>query len=356
MDRISAAGNLSIYIEPNRWRLSAAANGDERLLVEAAAGESLRYTNPFAEKRRLPGGTLAIAQIQRVVTGWSREDQSWHLGLLFEASLAESRGSRWCELARWPDPDTSVFADVADQAGRALARILARPYNLIEPETISKSAPAPSLPPLRALPLEFDQWTLEQKPNLQFKRSSRWARARIIRLAWYGLLLLAYVALSVLSLQGIIALPRPEFLPYLGLATAVLLFGLMIYTLYQLVTQPSQILVESHGVRARHASGHNWQINRNDVQAVYVSEVVNKKGKKRVIYHGELNLYLHDGKFRTFLEQPHTIEDGIAPTDAPPEDEVVLLTPHNAHTDLQVAGLHVANALKVECRYDRRVK
>jgi hypothetical protein len=356
MDRISAAGNLTISIEPNHWRLSVAGNFGENMLIEAVSGESLRYTRPFAEKRRLPsGGTLAIAQIQRVVTGWSREDESWHLGLLFEPSLAEARGSRWCELARWPDPDTTVFADVATRAGRSLARILARPYNLIEPAITAKSAQPPQ-PPLRSLPLEFDQWRLERSSILQFKRSSRWARARVIRVVWYGLLVLVYIALSVLSLQGAIALPKPEFLPYLGLAMAVVLIGIMLYTFYQLVTQPNQILVDSSGVRARHASGDNWQISRNDVQAVYVSEIVNKKGKKRVVYHGELNLYLQDGTFRTFLEQPHSTEDGKAPASTPPVEEVIMLTSYNAHSDLQVAGLYVANALNVECRYDRRVK
>lgn len=355
MDRISAAGNLNIDFEPNHWRLSLAGNGEERVLVEVASGGSLRYARTFGEKRRLPsGGTLAVAQIQRVVTGWSREDQSWHLGLLFESPLAESRGSRWCELARWPDPETTVFADVAAQTGRALARVLARPYNFVEPDTTPKPTSAPQQI-LRPLPLELDQWMLEQESTLQFKRSAGWSRSRMVRVIWYALLVLVYVALSVLSLQGTIALPKPEFLPYLGLATAILLVGLMAYTLYQLLTQPNQVAVDSNGVLARHTTGMNWQINRNDVESVYVSEVVNKKGKKRVTYHGELNLYLHNGKFRTLLEQPHTVEDGVGPLD-PSQEEIVVLTSSNAQTDLQMAGLYVANALKVECRYDRRVK
>jgi hypothetical protein len=109
-------------------------------------------------------------------------------------------------------------------------------------------------------------------------------------------------------------------------------------------------------VSAKHGSGNNWQVNRNDVQAVYVSEVVNKKGKKRVVYHGELNLYLQDGKFRTFLELPQTVEDGAAPPETPIDEEVVPLTASNAYTDLQTAALYVARALNVECRYDRRIK
>ena len=114
MDRISAAGNLTIEVKPESWRLIVNGNSQERVLVEVSPGEPIRYIPTFAAKRRLPDtGKLPIENIQRVVLGWSNEDESWHLGLLLTPELASARGSRWCEIARWPDPDVNVFSDIA---------------------------------------------------------------------------------------------------------------------------------------------------------------------------------------------------------------------------------------------------
>src|SRR5512145_1151081 len=179
MDRISAAGNLTIEVSPERWRLIANGNGQEQVLVEALPGEPLQYRPAFAQKRRLPDtGKLPGEQIQRVVLGWSQQDEAWHLGLLLGPELAELRGSRWCEMARWPDPETGVFVEIANQAGRSLASALGRPYNFITPEPKTETAAAPSVP-LPVLPLELDQWTLEKADHLQLRRSSRWVRGHV---------------------------------------------------------------------------------------------------------------------------------------------------------------------------------
>lgn len=356
-DQISAAGNLSIELNAERWRLIANEDGQIRPLMEAAPGQPLRYVDIFAAKRRLPPeGSLALDSIQRVVLGWSHEDESWHLGLLLGPEIAQKRGSRWCEIARWPDPDTNVFSDVAAQAGRGLARAISRPFNMIEPSP-QEAAPPAAPPALRELPLRLDLWSLEGQPELQLTRSAGWVRGKLLRIVWYLLLIGVYIGLSVMTLQKIIALPKPEFLPYLGLATAVLLAILIVYTLYQLLSRPNAIVVENGGIVARRGGSERWRVNKQDIQSVYVSEIVNKKGGKRMIYHGELTLFLRDGQFQSVLRQPQSVEelDYIKKEDDT-QDAVFPLTAHHAHSDLQMAGLYLAQALGVECRYDRRVK
>jgi hypothetical protein len=274
--------------------------------------------------------------------------------------LAEQRGSRWCELARWPDPETTVFNETSAEAGRALARTIQRPFNLIPPDTSQVASEAQPVsappPPLRNLPLEFDQWTLTRQSALQFVRAPQWTRQRVVRLLWYALLVIAYFVLSIVTLTGIIALPKPEFLPYLGLVVGVFLIGMMLYTFFELVNRPGRVVIDNGGVQAKRGQATAWQVHKESIDSVYVSEVVNRKGKKRVIYHGEINLYLKDGSFRNILEQPHTVEDDhAAPT--PISDETVTpLTLYNAQTDLQMAGLHVAQTLGIECEYDQRIK
>jgi len=384
MDRISAAGNLTIEVKPDSWRLIVNGNSQERVLVEATPGEPIRYIPTFAAKRRLPDtGKLPVENIQRVVLGWSNEDESWHLGLLLTPELASARGSRWCEIARWPDPDVNVFSDIASQAGRTLARTITRPFNLIEPPPQGERTPkAIELPPLRALPLDFDLWTLEKRQeNLQFLRSLRWSRSRLLRIVWYTLLTIVYVVLSVTTLARTIALPSPiiirfgwlaevfppdgkvltipsEYLPILGLGTAALLVILIVYTIYQLLTRPNRIIVDAtnRSVYAKTGERERWRLDNVAIDSVYVSEVVNRRGKKRVIHHGEINLRLQDSSFFHLFNQPQAVDDLLTPADAPDTEAVLGLTTLSAHTDLQMAGLWIAQALNVPCWYDRRAR
>jgi len=384
MDRISAAGNLTIEVKPDSWRLIVNGNAQERVLVEATPGEPIRYIPTFAAKRRLPDtGKLPVENIQRVVLGWSNDDESWHLGLLLTQDLANARGSRWCEIARWPDPDVNVFSDIASQAGRSLARTITRPFNLIEPppqsERVSKAI---EIPPLRTLPLEFDLWTLDKRESqLQFTRSASWGRSRLLRIVWYVLLAALYVVLSVTTLSGVIALPSPFviqlealsnlyppdgkilevpaiYLPILGLLTAVLLVIFIISTFYRLLTRPDRIIVDetSRSVYAQRGSREGWRLDQVAIDSVYVSEMVGHRGKKRVVHHGEMNLRLQDGSFFHLFDQPQPVDDVLSPTDTPDTDAVLGLTPLSAFTDMQMAGLWVAQSLNVPCWYDRRAR
>jgi len=370
MDRILAAGNLIIEMSVDRWCLLANNSGHERLLVEASVGQPMHYNELFASKRHLSSdGVLSSDAIQRVVLGYSNDDDAWHLGLLLNGDLAAARGSRWCEMASWPDPDPTVFRESATHAGHALARAVGSPFNLIEPEpTISEPPVLPPPPPLRDLPLVLEDWTLEQDEVLQLTRSPRWARGKILRIVWYALLIVAYVVMALLSLQGTLAITKPEFLPHVGLVVALLLLGIIVMTVGQLFRAHRVIALEATGVTAKRGKGERWRVNQNEIEALYVSEIVNRKGKKRTIYHSEINLFLKDGTFRLLVSQPHPVElkapkDTIVVEDAPKpadttalEDGVMPLTAYMAKSDLQTAGLYIAKVLDVEARYDRRLK
>lgn len=355
MDRISAAGNILIEMNPESWRLIVNGDGQEQVLVEAIPGQPLHYLPVFAQKRRLPdNGALTDKQVNRVVLGWSQQDESWHLGLMLAPELSALRGSRWCEMARWPDPDTNVFNDLATRAGRSLAGVLGCPFNLIMPQPGMVETSPP--PPLPSLPLHFELWTLEKgEHRLQFCRAGKWARTQVTRILWYVLLVVIYVALSVLTLQGTIALPKPEFLPYLGLAVAALLIIAILYLFYQLLTYPNRMVVypASRIIAALKGNNVRWQLKPEDYQAIYVSQVIGKKGKKTVAHYGELNVLLSNGRFR-FLLNAGEDDDLRQPEET--GDLLVELKQEDVHTDLQAAGLYVAQALGVPCRYDRRAR
>ncbi len=357
MSRISAAGNLTIDMQPNRWRLRVNGNAEELLLLEANTGQPLRFVPRFGSKRRLPdSGSLPVAYIQRVVLGWSNEDEAWHLGLVLEPTLAQARGSRWCEIAHWPDPETTVFADDANRAGQSLALMIARPYNLIPPRAVQLTPP----PPLPELPLAFDLWTLKRADanRIEFRRAASWARSQLIRVLWYTFWVVVYIVLAATTLLNGIALPSPEFLPYLGLVAALVLVGMIGYLLGQLILAPNRIVVDagSGNVVALRGSRPRWRINREQVHSVYVSHVVSKKGKRRRIHHGELNLFLNEGDFRFIVEQdqPHANEVPVEMLDVDTTDAVVPLRQSEARSDLQAAALYIAQALNVPCMYDQR--
>lgn len=369
MDQISAAENLVIEMLPNRWRLLS-GNGEtgQQLLAEAIPG-ALSYTSSFGTTRRLPtSGSLASHYMDRVVLGWSYEDESWHLGLLLGQELTSMRGSRWCELVSWPDPDTTVFADLARESAETLAKTLSLPFYLVPPET----APTPEPAPLPAPPFQFGIWVMERIPdsnNLVITRDPGWVAARYTRAAWYLLWMVIYLVISLATLFSDLALPNagtllpnPQLLPYMGLATAVLLLGLVIYQFYLARTQPDTVVIDTEAKRISAWRGDRlrWEFISHDIQSVYVTEVIKKKDEHVTSYHGELNLHLGGGEF-FFVLQQHQQEDNLNARrpefERPQDDEVLPLTTDLVNTDLQAAGLTIASVLgNLPCWHDVRVK
>lgn len=380
---------------PDRWRLLVNGDNNERVLVEAAPGEPLRYMPTFGQRRRLPDtGILPTLYIQRVVLGWSVKDESWHLGLVLEPELAEARGSRWCEVAHWPDPEHDLYVDVASRAGEGLAQVVTRPFDLIPPRTDSTPAPAatavpapaarpyepapyaPAIPaqpapayappapprPLPALPVRLDEWELTQTSadTLEFKRSGAWARGKMLRVLWYTLFIVIYLVLSITTLQGRIALPKPEFLPYLGLASAAILFLLAVATLLRVGRTPNRIVVQSgHGIAGLRNRSERWRMTPAEIDSIYASQVVGRKlrHEKRTIHYGELNVLLTNGKFRFLLANSQVEEKPVAVAeDTPAQEGITPLTSNDVESSVQTAAAHVARVLGVPVWYDQRLK
>jgi hypothetical protein len=377
MNRISAGSNLSIDMQHEHWRLLSNGEGMEKILVEARPGQPLRYVATFGTQRRLPhNGTLAQNEVDRVVLGWSNNDESWHLGLMLKSELAQQRGSRWCGLAFWPDPDTDLYRDIAARAGETLAQKLERPFTLIPPRvggavpTIRTGydhwAPAAATP--HELPFKIDHWKLQpaKLPNqLELKLSSAWGRARLLRAAWYILWAGVFVVLSVASLSAGIAPPQPEFLPYAGLAGAAFLVLYSLFTVFGAMRRVKRIEIDSNTrtIRGMQGRRERWSYSANELNSVYVSLVLTKPSRRKRTRHatyGELTLCKHDGTFHHVIAQGQADEKIPVMEGAPPEvvntEQVVPLTPQTAYTRLQAAALVIAQTLHLPVYYDQRIK
>ncbi len=367
MTRISAAGNIIIHAEPDRWQMLVNTDFVDQVqgdgvLLEARAGEPLRYTTAFARSRRLPkSGSLATRYIQRVVLGWSWEDEAWHLGFLFEPALADARGSRWCELVKWPDPERDVFREMAVECGQVLAQHVGRPFNIIPvQERVVKEKTMQR--PLPSLPVQLQGWLFERQNNgwFAFVRDRSWARERVRSVFQYLFWIIVYLVLAIGTLVSDIALPRPEFLPYLGLATAVLLLGIVVYRVYELRRKPRRIVVDPQtrqiwGAPANDADKPLWRMGRENIDSVYVSQVVKYQKQKPIVQYGEINLRLTTGDYYHLLNQ-----EDLVPLD---EDlrlngsaGIMPLATNDVQTDLQAAGAYIAKALNVPVWYDHRGK
>jgi hypothetical protein len=391
MDRIYAGSNIRIEIQPDRWVLLLHSESGDTVLAEAVENQPMRYISTFGSQRRLPiSGQLALHEIERVVLGWSAKDESWHLGLMLAPALAQARSSRWCELASWPDPTGDQFDQAATQAGKTLSRQLQRPFTLIPPRQDEmqavRQAPPPILPPL---PIRLDLWTLKHvardrdngsgADSLEFRLSSAWGRGKVLRAGWYIIWTGVFIILSGKSLIGAIALPRPEFLPYLGLACAVLLTLIAFSNLIRASRRLNRIVIDpltraisgGRGRRVGSGRGERWRYSADQIQAIYASQVVSKINRRRgrdplrTVNYGELNLLLNSGKF-VHLIAHGALDDKIPALDPLPDenerrdpannDQITPLTAYEAQTPLQAAALYVASALGKPAYTDRRVR
>lgn len=362
MERIAAAENITIELNENRWRMIANGSADPQVLLEAAAGQPVNYVTDFAATRRMPtSGTLSTNQIQRVVLGWSPGDESWHLGLLLEMELAQARGSRWCEIAHWPDPSTTVFQELAARAGESLAQVTTRPFHVVEPKTEPAKIAAPPRP-LPELPLEVsDEWKLEALPagDLQLVRAPRVARQMLRRALWYTLWAVVYFVLVYLTFTSGIAPSNPTFLPYLGIFSGLVLVFLVFKNIYLLLTTPDRIVVdaEARQVRGQRGSTVRWMERGSNMQGIYVSQTIGRRrGKKPAPQYGELNLYLANSKFHFLISADHIEEYEQDPAAGEElfSDSVSELNANQATTNLQAAALHMGKALNLPVWYDQR--
>lgn len=356
MDRIATASNLLIDAQPEGWRLLLNGSSD-RTLLEARRGAPIRYAEIFGTRRKLPlEGQLPVESIDRVVLGWSVKDQAWHLGFVLLPPIAEERGSRWCELAHWIDPTRKEFQATATAAGEALGAQIGRPFVLIPP--VAEAVPMPPLP------FHFDLWTFQQSAEGQYEfvRASKWARSNLLRAAWYLLWMVAFLVLAVTSVTSGIAYPRPELLVPAGFVCAVVLLGMAVGLVVRTLLRPNRIVIDKAGVRWLRGRSVTKTIPVDAVQSVYVSHVVSgaKRRKRpdgevsadpRAVHYGELNLDLRDERFQMVLTHG-TSEERVS---GEGEDNALVPLNHgNRRTQLQAAGLLIADLFNLPAHYDQR--
>ena len=376
MPRIAVSANSLVDYSPERWRLIQVDDpAAPKLLVEAKTGLPLRYNGYFAVSRDLPeSGEILEADLGQVVLGWSNESSSWQLGVTLSPEISLARSSRWFELLRFTHPDASLHEARAIQLGAALAKTLDIPFASTAPVEI---APEPQAIVLEALPLDLGLWRLEEAEQkrgggeLRLLREKRWLRAWQRQVAWYGLLIAVYLGVSIATLTSELGLPvagtlipNPAWLPYLGIAVAVLLLLAIVRLLSIILHEPNAIIINPYEktISAMRGNQQLWKVNAGGVQSIYVSELVKKRGRKPTVFHGEINLHLLDGKFMPILVDNEKIVGALLPGRDPAAEkerpvDVHALEPEAASTPLQAAALHIAVCLgDLPVWYDRRLK
>ncbi len=258
MPQILAANNLSIQIDDQSWSLYN-GRGDSTQSIVAASPDGLSYQPAFASARRLPDEHLSAQEVAMVVVGWAVEDSSWHLGVLVSPEIAQTRGGRWCGLARWDGHD----GDGAQQAGQALAAMLNKPLRLVPPvgqptepiaapeqaggvaaPTEAPAAPA-ELPrvPLMPLPIALGEWDLEEDlQGLLWKRSQAWRRRMTLYAALSIVLAVVFGLLSLGARLSPYAPVQPDWLPLIGLAIAVVMLLIGISQILTLLRSTSVLI------------------------------------------------------------------------------------------------------------------
>ena len=374
MPRIAVSANSLVDYSSDRWRLIQVDDrAKPKLVVEAKTGLPFRYNGYFAVSRDLPeSGEILEADLGQVVLGWSNESSSWQLGLTLSPEISLARSSRWFELLRFTDANADAREAVAIQLGTALANTLGIPFAstasaAIEPE------PEPEPIALEPLPLDLGLWRLARgfEGELRLERSRRWLRAKQRQIAWYGLLVVVYLWVSFATLTSELGLPiagtlipNPAWLPYLGIAVAVLLLLAMARLVWIILREPNSIIINPYEKTISAARGNRqlWKASAGGVQSIYASEVVKKRGRKPTVLHGEINLHLLDGRFMPILVDTEKIVDALLigrdpRTEKERSTDVHVLEPEAVSTALQAAALHIGVCLgELPVWYDRRLK
>jgi hypothetical protein len=265
MSTIVTTNNLTINIENDSWSLLNGQANNAPPVVQARE-DGLTYRPAFATARRLsPDGHLPADQIAMVVVGWAVEDSSWHLGIMVTPDVAQTRGGRWCGLARWPNHE----ADAAKEAGEALAATLHKPFRLVPPTEneqptggfapvtpLEATAPMPpaTLPeveheppvPLMPLPISLGEWILEQDDeDLICQHSKTWRNRAMLNAVFFVVLTLIFGALSFGSHFSPFAPVQPEWLPYVGFVLTILLAALAVRQIF-LILRATTVLIDNH--------------------------------------------------------------------------------------------------------------
>ncbi|HLY24726.1 MAG TPA: hypothetical protein VKQ72_00210 [Aggregatilineales bacterium] len=329
MPTIVASNNLTIQIENNTWSLHN-GRGDSVPAIVQAQTDGISYRPSFATARHLPPeGRLAGNHITMVVVGWAVEDSSWHLGIMVTPEIAQSRGGRWCGLARWNHYD----GESAEEAGRALATTLNKPFRLVPPPdaqsegqdaaavsaTYAPHTAPPEAPPsptslpevepvqpvsLMPLPITMGDWTMDEDDSgLIWQRSHTWHRRQVVNGIFLVILTLAFAALSLGAQFSVFAPPQPDWLPLVGLILTVLMLILSVRQFFTL-SRANTVLIDNQQRLVRvmrgYRSGGGSRSARTLVQSPYegldyilVSHVLGRRDSGNPYDRVSLEAWIH---------------------------------------------------------------
>lgn len=337
MHTFKVADSLVLKIDEDEWRLVADRSDGLTLFTVTAAEQVINYRPEFARARRLPpDGELPASVVQEIVVGWSQVDQHWHLGLLLEAALAESRGGRWCQLARWAQvPETRARED-AREAGRLLAEMLGAKLRFVDmpavPVTYSGVAASSANPgalvvdappaqvseqtivspkPARPieLPLDLGDWRLRGIDiGLQWEHKGVWGFSTIWSILGRVVLGIVFIVLSVLTLQSSYATVQPAVLPYVGIVIGAGLLVAAVYHAIRMLRVEAVVVDRDECQVRRHLdlTSDVLETYEFDEIAAVVATQIAQGGRQRGA-NGEPDRLAHEGWLHLLLEEPRQI-------------------------------------------------
>jgi len=377
MTQLSADANARIQYDPSAWRLLASDEYDrETPLLEVIRGRPLMFDRMFSAEQRLSTDPLDGADIEQVVVGWSEDDLCWHLGFTLNAERAAQRGGRWVGLAHWYDPTAADLGEQVQEAGQALSAIIGQPFTLIPPRMREKAKTQASSEMdsdeadgltedylLPDLPLRFGAWQMTRDgESFVLARVDRWQVQGLLGVLWYLFWAVAFLLVSVATLLDSLALPYtgillPDraLLPYLGIAGGVVILGLTLRAVWRLRHTVSRIIITPSAgtITAFMGNRQAWQYTADAIQDVYVTQLMQQRGKRRVIHYGEINLRLRDNRFVRVLEHDHEQEKVMSNLDFAIVDSIAPL--RDIDSELQAAAAYIAEGLgDLSCVHDQR--
>ena len=343
-NQITADNHLNIQFSVDNWQLISTELATPTILIRATP-EGLLAHPYFGEVRKLPSATLAPAQVARVVLGWAPETSAWRLGLLLVDSAAtkmDTLSMQWCELASWADPE---LTGTVKQASQALARLINRPFQLVEPDgetripgfarmnsstradfSLSTIAPesTPASPvdtvsevavedypviPLMGLPLETERWNLGLiGDGVQWKRRSNWWVSYAGRIFIYLVVAILFILLGIGTQNNGFAEVEPSWLPKVGLIIAGVIFLAIGWTIWQML-RTSEVVVDTFKQEVFERSVLlpfvNWTVSFSEIDFVILSQTqARPQGRRQRTDPMNIaqDVWLHLAKGETFYE------------------------------------------------------
>lgn len=375
MTQLSADENARIQYDTSAWRLLLSDEYDrETTLLEVLPDHDLRFSPQFMSAQRLSADPLTTADVAQVVVGWSEEDLCWHLGFTLTPERAAQRGGRWVGLAHWYDPTAAALGEHVQEAGQALAATIAQPFTLIPPRLREKDKSAGLEEQdatdgytedylLPDLPLRNGAWLMEREGEaFVLRRTDAWRAQGLLGVAWYLFWAVAFVLVSLATLLDSLALPftgvmLPDrtLLPYLGLASGVIIFLLAVRAVIRLYRTISRVKVDPtlHTITAFMGQRQAWQQVADAVQEVYVSQLTQQRGRRQIVQYGEINLRLKSGGFVRVLDNDQEQEKVMTSDEFMVLDSIAPL--RDIENELQGMAAYIAEALgSLTCIYDQR--